>query len=164
MKVRKLTMLLMVVVVMLSLTGCFGDDKDEKEVFTLQKMEGFSMEEGKIPCRILMYEKSTEAFNKPIVIYQEVNVQNPTINFSFTGEDGEVIVKVKDGIIIETNEKIPGVEKANIVGDISTFQLQMTPQSDTATILYELELKKGKKKTESRYIAFQVWPKAESQQ
>lgn len=161
MKVRKLTMLLMVMLVMLSLTGCLGDKEEEKEVFTLQKMESFSVEKEKIPCQVPMYEKGTAAFNKPIELYQEPNAQNATINFSYTGKDGELIAKVKDGIVIETNENMPGVEKTNIVGDISTFQLQITPQTESVTVLYELEIKEGKKGKTSRFIAFRIVPKME---
>lgn len=175
MKMRKkifLMLLIMLLAMSLMGAGCSEEQKEEssekeERVFQIQRMVDISLEDETIqlPYKVLTHAKSTDAFNNPISVYVSSG-ETAKINFSFTSEEGETLKSVKDGMVIETNETMPGAENVNVVGDIATFQLQLTPQSELSTVVYELVMEKEKKEEKkpcNRFIAFRMSPKEEQE-
>lgn len=163
MKTRKIFMLL--IVLCLSLVGCRKEtakQEEEQRIFQIQREEGIFIDGGTtFPFEIRTQGKATKAFNEPLTV--QINEEQATINFSFTNEEKEVLKAVKDGVVIETGETMPGVPEVSNVGDIATFRLQITKPTDIVTILYEFEIEKpteDKKgmKSANRFLALRVEP------
>lgn len=160
-KMRKLCVLLVVsMLTMICVTGCSWSKKDkaeEKQVFQIQRLEGISLEDAsqQLPCKVQTYSKSTDAFNNPTTVYYEQGIEFATINFSFTSEEGEILKSVKDGMVIETNETMSGVKEVNAVGDIATFKLEIEPQGELTTIIYEFAMDE---ESDNRFLALRILP------
>ncbi len=148
-------------ITMVCLTGCSlpwakKDETQEERVFQIQRLEGITLggTEQQLPCEVQTYSKSTDAFNNPTTVYVQ-HVEAATINFSFTSEEGESLKAVKDGRIIETNETMLGVESVNVVGEIVTFKLEIIPQDELTTIVYEFEMEE---ESDNRFLALRMLP------
>lgn len=154
---RKLLLEVLVLILLMSLTGC---GKKVKGVLQIQNLENVSLEEDtKFPHELKMYEDSLEAYNNPVTICVKDKGGKETQNYisiSFTDERFYVR-DIGKGILIEKNQSYYHITEINKVGDIQTFILAIPYVEKVSTIVYEIKLGDREDTIEkSIYIAFRI--------
>lgn len=149
------------------------DEMEKDNVLQILRLENLiwpiEQEEEALPYKIKLYSKSEEAVDNAVplneVVRSEVNIgkaEYRRINCSFISES-DTIIELTRGLILEKN-MWGSYEDINsdlrTTGNITTFQLNISPQYEPVTVLYELEFLKKDNDSYTRFIAFRLEPQS----
>lgn len=111
-------------------------EAETKEVIVLQSFESLKLQSD--ISEIVLYEKSTDAIEKPLKIYKQKE-EKAKLNFSYVGN--VALYDIRQGIILELNQNVGGLGIVNNIGNISTFSLELNPYEqieEKYNIIYEI--------------------------